>query len=70
MKESSVYVVPPEFTPIFNPMNQCHGKKKYRLARRAMKDCRSLATENPESIFTVYHCPHCGKYHVGSVRTE
>jgi phage FluMu protein Com len=70
MKESSISIIPPESTPVYNPINQCWGKKPYRLVRRAMKDCRSLAAENPGMAFTVYKCPHCKKFHVGSVRTE
>lgn len=70
MKESSIAVIPDAKTPKYNPRNQCWGKKPYGLARRAMKDCQNLAKEYPESIFTVYHCPHCCKYHVGSVRKE
>jgi hypothetical protein len=69
MKESTVSVIPPESTPVYNPKNQCYGKKRYKLARRAMKDAQSLAADYPNMAFTVYHCPHCGKYHVGSVRT-
>ena len=70
MKEKSVAITPAERTPVYNPKNQCWGKKPYKLARRAMKDSRGLATDYPDMIFTVYRCPHCGKYHVGSVRKE
>lgn len=65
MKEKSI-VIPK--TPKYNKMNQCRGKKRYDLKRRALKDCQALAAEVPDSIFTVYECPHCGKFHVGSVR--
>ena len=68
MKESSVHTIPKEQTPIYNPKNQCYGKKQYKYARRAMKDCQSLAADNPDRVFTVYYCPHCKKYHVGTVR--
>ena len=43
-------------------------KKPYKLKRRALDDVRSLAASHPDMAFTVYLCPHCGKYHVGSVK--
>lgn len=64
MKEKSISVTK---SPKYNPKKQCYGKKQYKLKRKALKDAQSLTRENPEEIFSVYECPHCGKYHVGSV---
>jgi len=65
MKDESI-VIP--VTKVYSPYKQCYGKKQYEFKRRALKDARSLATDNPDSNFTVYECPHCGKFHVGKVR--
>jgi hypothetical protein len=67
MKDSSIELQP---EIVFNPDNQCRGKHKYEFKRRALKDAHGLTKENPTCIYTVYHCPHCGKYHVGSVRKQ
>jgi predicted RNA-binding Zn-ribbon protein involved in translation (DUF1610 family) len=65
MKESSITV---RKSPKHDPENQCKFKKQYRLKRRALKDSQALTAQNPEEVFTVYECPHCGKYHVGRER--
>jgi len=62
MKDSSITV---RKSPKYNPENQCKFKKKYKFKRRALKDSENLTKDNPGIIFTVYECPHCGKYHVG-----
>jgi hypothetical protein len=67
MKEKTVSIIQ---TPVYNPINQCFGKKQYKLRRRAMVDAHGLAENNPEDVFTVYECPHCHKYHIGRVRKE
>ncbi len=66
MKESSIIV---RKSPYMDFENQCKFKRRYKLARRALKDAQVLTLSNPSTIFTVYECPHCGKYHVGSERT-
>jgi hypothetical protein len=65
MKESSIKV---NKSRKGDPEKQCRMKHRYDLKRRALKDSHSLTADNPEYIFTVYECPHCGKYHVGKVR--
>lgn len=65
MKEASITV---RKSPKHDPENQCRFKKPYTLKRRALKDSQALSKNNPEEIFTVYECPHCGKYHVGRER--
>ncbi len=52
---------------VYSPQSQCYGKKQYKYKRRAIKDAQSLSLDTGET-FTVYECPHCGKYHVGSAR--
>lgn len=64
MKESSVSILK---SPKFSKATQCDGKFKYDLKRRAMDDAHGLAKDHPESVFTVYLCPHCNYYHVGRV---
>jgi predicted RNA-binding Zn-ribbon protein involved in translation (DUF1610 family) len=66
MKDSNIVLQP---VVVYNPMNQCFGKKQYRIKRRAINAARELAADTGKT-FTVYECPHCGKYHVGSVREE
>jgi hypothetical protein len=56
-------------SPKYNKLNQCKFKKPYKLKRRALKDAHSLSAETGLA-FTVYECPHCGKFHVGKVRVE
>ena len=65
LKDDSIFLTK---SPVLNPVTQCHIKKKYDLKRRALDDARKLAAAHPEMAFTVYECPHCGKYHVGSVK--
>jgi len=65
MKDSNITV---RKSPKGNPDNQCRGKHRYMLKRRALRDAEALAKKSPEHIFTVYECPHCGKYHVGKER--
>jgi predicted RNA-binding Zn-ribbon protein involved in translation (DUF1610 family) len=67
MKDSSIEV---HKSPKYNPKRQCFGKKQYKLKRRAVADAQSLGKECPDEIFSAYECPHCGKYHVGTVRQE
>lgn len=66
MKEKTIILQP---TKKYNKINQCKFKKQYKLKRRALKDAHSLSKETG-LVFTVYECPHCGKYHVGKVRTQ
>lgn len=66
MKDKNIVLAP---TPKYNKLNQCKFKKPYKLKRRAIKDARGLSAETG-LVFTVYECPHCGKFHVGSVRLE
>lgn len=65
MKDKNIVLAP---TKKYKKSNQCKFKKPYKLKRRAIKDSRLLTANNPDCIFTVYECPHCGKYHVGKVR--
>jgi hypothetical protein len=65
MKDKSIVLKPAR---IYNPDNQCRWKHPYKLKRRALKDAHELAKNNPGLVFTVYECPHCGKYHVGKER--
>jgi hypothetical protein len=64
MKDKSIHLAPAEH---HNPENQCRWKKRYNLKRRALADAHELSLETG-LIFTVYECPHCGKFHVGKVR--
>ncbi len=53
---------------VYRKENQCDGKWRYKFKRRALKDAHELSRLNPDFIFSVYECPHCGFYHVGKVR--
>ena len=64
MKESSIKI---RETKVYAPVSQCYGKKQYRFMRRALKDAHSLS-EDTGMAFTVYLCPHCKQYHIGSVK--
>jgi len=65
MKDKNIIIAP---TREYSPYSQCYGKKQYKLKRRALQDIKILATVNPDETFTVYECPHCHKFHVGTVR--
>jgi hypothetical protein len=67
MKEKNIVLAP---AVKYNKLNQCKFKKPYKLKRRAIVDARELSKCVPGEVFTVYECPHCGKYHVGKVRKE
>jgi hypothetical protein len=54
-------------TKKYLPFKQCYGKKPYDFKRRALKYAREYAIETGLA-FTVYECPHCGKFHIGKVR--
>ena len=54
-------------TKTYAPFSQCYGKKQYKFKRRAIKDAHSLSADTGQP-FTVYHCPHCKQYHIGSVK--
>lgn len=64
MKESSIKIIA---TKVYSPFSQCYGKKQYLFKRRAIKDVHSLS-EDTGQPFTVYLCPHCKQYHIGSVK--
>lgn len=64
MKESNIKI---RETKVYAPFSQCYGKKQYQFKRRAIKDAHSLSADTGQP-FTVYHCPHCKQYHIGSVK--
>ena len=57
-------VIPP--TPLYDYDKQCKGKVKYETPTDALFFCHSVVKKERRP-FTVYECPYCRSYHVGSV---
>lgn len=47
---------------------QCGTKIRYRSAQRAWKARQQIASFHGEAPMDVYHCPHCGNFHLGHRR--
>lgn len=52
--------------PIFGRVAQCDGKKAFTGYGQARRRARILREKTGDPV-TPYHCPHCGKYHLGQI---
>lgn len=50
-----------------NPYSQCISKRAYEYRSDAVEHAREIAAKTGVR-YEAYICPHCRKYHVGSLR--
>lgn len=51
-----------------SPQAQCHGKHPFLSIRTAVKACREMRKERVR--LRPYRCPHCHRWHLGSVELQ
>lgn len=54
--------------PIYNALDQCAGKRRYKRRRDAIKAKRQVQTAWAGVHLVAYPCPHCGFHHLGNNR--
>jgi predicted RNA-binding Zn-ribbon protein involved in translation (DUF1610 family) len=56
----------------FNPKYQCRGKRQYtrQRAKAVLGHMKSDGRKIDRSHMSVYHCPHCGYYHIGHTKSS
>lgn len=54
--------------PVFNYLDQCEGKRRYKRRRDAVKAKRQVETAYRGRKLIAYPCPHCQTWHLGNMR--